>query len=107
MMEQLMNPDPKKRLGAKGIDEIKQHPFFAKTNWDTLMTEPAPWIPYIGNDEDAYYFPKKGENDEDIKHIIEDQAKCSKIHADPAGNHFKNFEETCYELLGDYNHLAA
>ncbi len=28
LIQKLMTPDPKKRLGAHGIDEIKNHPFF-------------------------------------------------------------------------------
>ena len=58
----------------------------------------------IGRDEDAYYFPKANDKDEDIRHIIEDQAKCSQIHG---GDDFKKFEDVQYDVLGDYNHLAA
>jgi hypothetical protein len=35
------------------------------------MEEPAPFVP-IGKDEDAAYFPKANDEDEDIRHIIED-----------------------------------
>lgn len=27
---------PSKRLGAKGIDQIKKHPWFMKTSWEAL-----------------------------------------------------------------------
>jgi serum/glucocorticoid-regulated kinase 2 len=30
----LLDRDPLKRLGAKGADEIKQHPFFHSINWN-------------------------------------------------------------------------
>jgi len=29
----LLERDPKKRLGAKSINEIKQHPFFSSVDW--------------------------------------------------------------------------
>jgi len=28
LVKKLLNPDFKKRLGAQGVNEIKQHPFF-------------------------------------------------------------------------------
>lgn len=28
LIESLLNPDPTKRLGANGVDEIKKHPWF-------------------------------------------------------------------------------
>ena len=32
----LLQKDPQKRLGSKGIEEIKQHPWFNQINWDLL-----------------------------------------------------------------------
>ena len=29
----LLDPDPKKRLGAHGAAEVKSHPYFAHINW--------------------------------------------------------------------------
>jgi serine/threonine-protein kinase RIM15 len=55
-MEKLMCMDPLKRLGHNGIDEVKNHPFFKKTNWDTLLEEPSPYFIPIGKDLDAVYF---------------------------------------------------
>lgn len=37
-IEALLNPDPNRRLGSGGINQVKDHPFFANLNWDTLMT---------------------------------------------------------------------
>jgi serine/threonine-protein kinase RIM15 len=44
-MNKLLELDPKKRLGDKGIEEIKNHPFFHGINWDKLMEEPVLFVP--------------------------------------------------------------
>lgn len=28
LIQSLLNPDPKQRLGARGVEEIKNHPWF-------------------------------------------------------------------------------
>jgi serum/glucocorticoid-regulated kinase 2 len=35
LIKKLMDYDPKKRLGYKGIQEIQNHKFFSGFNWDT------------------------------------------------------------------------
>ena len=57
MIKKLLTRDPKKRLGSKGIEEVKSHPFFngnyifiTKNNWvgidwNTLREAEAPIIP--------------------------------------------------------------
>lgn len=42
-MNKLMNLDPKERLGSKGIDEVKNHPFLEDINWSTIMEEKGPF----------------------------------------------------------------
>lgn len=50
---------PNNRLGAgpNGIEDIKKHEFFARIDWDNLLTKTArpPFIPAVSRD-DAYYF---------------------------------------------------
>lgn len=36
-IEGLLTKDPKFRLGAKGVQEIKNHIFFAGLNWQDIM----------------------------------------------------------------------
>ncbi|OAD69760.1 hypothetical protein PHYBLDRAFT_116085, partial [Phycomyces blakesleeanus NRRL 1555(-)] len=55
-MERLMTLDPRKRLGANGPEEVKQHPFFKDLNWDTLLKESPSFIPNPENVEDTNYF---------------------------------------------------
>lgn len=35
----ILNKDPKKRLGTKGIDEIMNHPFFETIDWNALSNK--------------------------------------------------------------------
>ena len=35
LIAQLLNPDFTRRLGAKGVDEIKNHPFFQGSTFKT------------------------------------------------------------------------
>jgi serine/threonine protein kinase len=47
LLQKLLLRDPTKRLGANGVDEIKQHPFFENIDWGLLAEGklPAPWKP--------------------------------------------------------------
>ena len=45
-----------KRLGKRGIEEIKVHPFFKGLDWDNIRNTKAPFIPDIKNDYDTKYF---------------------------------------------------
>ena len=44
LIRRLLHRDPARRLGARGIEEIKQHPFFADAHmdWDHLTSMPVP-----------------------------------------------------------------
>lgn len=48
-VQQLLEIDPKKRLGAQGIEEVKGHPWIKYFNWKDLYLEKlkAPFIPPI------------------------------------------------------------
>ena len=44
------------RLGLKGAEEIKNHPFFKGIDWENLRNTKAPFIPKLKNDYDTSYF---------------------------------------------------
>jgi len=49
IIERLLEKDPSERLGSRGFEEIKSHPFFAKTKWDDLLLKKVrpPLIPIL------------------------------------------------------------
>jgi len=57
IIDKLLNPDASQRLGHKGADEVKAHPFFAGINWDTLLQESREdiFVPQLENPEDTSY----------------------------------------------------
>jgi serine/threonine protein kinase len=56
----LLEIDPKKRLGSKGAEEVKSHPFFSSINWKDMHNKklPAPMLPTVNNEQDLCYFDK-------------------------------------------------
>ncbi|CAL9728241.1 serine/threonine-protein kinase Rim15p [Monosporozyma unispora] len=52
--------DPKKRLGADGVEEIKRHPYLKDVDWDHVYEEEASFVPNIENPEDTDYFDSRG-----------------------------------------------
>ena len=51
---------------------MKEHPFLADVNWQTLIKDHAPWVP-AGKEGDDTNFPNAGE--EDFRTIIEEETK--------------------------------
>ncbi|KAF9917136.1 hypothetical protein BX616_001835 [Lobosporangium transversale] len=81
-MERLLCPDPEKRLGFNGADEVKSHPFFKGINWDTLLSERPAFVPAPADIEDTDYFDvrgaKMGSFRDDIPELKEVQALLAK-----------------------------
>lgn len=50
--------DATNRLGANGIQEIKDHPFFRGIDWKNIWSSKSPFIPTIKDDEDCSRFDK-------------------------------------------------
>ncbi|KAF4536577.1 PAS domain-containing protein [Lasiodiplodia theobromae] len=84
LMNRLMCTDPAKRLGANiddkfssGGEEIKNHPWFADINWDTLREDEASFVPASENPEDTEYFDSRGATMQNFAAEFEDQAVSS------------------------------
>jgi serine/threonine kinase 38 len=52
-----------KRLGTKGADEIKAHPWFKGVEWDKLYQNKAAFIPEVNDELDTQNFEKFEESD--------------------------------------------
>ncbi|ANB10971.1 protein kinase RIM15 [Sugiyamaella lignohabitans] len=62
LISKLLAVDQKQRLGANGVDEIRQHPFFSKDlDWDHLYDDDqAVFVPAVDNPESTDYFDSRG-----------------------------------------------
>jgi len=60
LMERLMCTNPNDRIGARGADEIKRHPFFADINWETICTCEASFVPVATEEISTDYFDNRG-----------------------------------------------
>ncbi|KAF5333261.1 hypothetical protein D9611_002188 [Ephemerocybe angulata] len=59
-MQALMTIDPNDRLGVKGAEEVKAHPFFDGIDWDKITTTEAAFIPQVSDPESTDYFDPRG-----------------------------------------------
>ena len=65
------------RLGAKrGLEEFKEHPFFAGVDWDNLADARAPFIPDLKSETDTRYF------EDDITSTVITQPKHQSLRDD-------------------------
>ncbi|KAI1113635.1 putative response regulator receiver RIM15p [Nemania sp. NC0429] len=81
LINRLLCVDPQQRLGknledkfASGGEEIRNHPWFAGMNWDTLLQDEAQFVPQPENPEDTEYFDSRGATLQSFSEEIEDQA---------------------------------
>ncbi|KAK8846140.1 Microtubule-associated serine/threonine-protein kinase 2 [Tritrichomonas musculus] len=79
LISRLLCPDPKRRIGANSIDEIKNHPWFAGVDWNKIEMLPKPFVPQLCGKEDTSYFEDRtfslGQKT-DEKDIIDDIRLC-------------------------------
>lgn len=78
LVDKLLIADPEKRLGAKSIDEIKQHPWFKGIDWDHLQEIEPPFTPELESQDDTSYFEERYHFGNDESDIIED-IHCAKL----------------------------
>ena len=58
MLEGLFEKKPEDRLGSKGAQEVKKHPWFEKISWEALLRKEvkAPFVPNLKSDVDVSSF---------------------------------------------------
>lgn len=81
LMTGLMTVNPKERLGANmsgkyssGGEEIRAHPWFKGSNWETLLEDEAQFVPAPQNPEDTEYFDARGATLTNFAEELEDQS---------------------------------
>ena len=62
LIKRLLEPDPLKRLGRGGTDEIKKHKFFRNIKWKTIREQEPPFVPACANKLDTTYFNAEKKN---------------------------------------------
>ena len=70
-VNKLIQRKPDQRLGSKGVEEIKNHPWICDLNWDKLNRKEivAPFLPSM----------QKTDFDQDEKITIEDEEEADLI----------------------------
>lgn len=60
IVRRLLRKDPMDRLGREGIDQVKMHPFFKKTNWDDVYNKKLvpSFKPVVTDTDITQYFDK-------------------------------------------------
>ena len=67
LIKKLLTKKPSQRMGYRtGLNEIRQHPFFATVDFDGLLLKkiPAPFIPTINNSTDVSNFDEEFTNED-------------------------------------------
>ena len=73
LIKKLLNLDPEKRLGSKGVDEIKTHDFFHGTDWNNLIKSEPPIIPEIILEDEKKGKNEIAEKDPFLKQVVSTQ----------------------------------
>jgi len=77
IIKKLLDPNPTTRLGAGGVEEIKNHPFFEGLDWENLYLEPrhATFVPRIQDEADTGYFIAKEQGDSFVEGAVYKEEK--------------------------------
>ncbi|XP_019433044.1 PREDICTED: serine/threonine-protein kinase 38-like [Lupinus angustifolius] len=88
------------RLGSKGADEIKAHPFFDGVEWNKLYQMEAAFIPEVKNELDTQNFEKFEESDNQTKTAAR-TGPWRKMHSSKDLN-FVGYTYKNFEIVNDY-----
>lgn len=59
-VDRLLCPDSTRRLGAKGAEEVKRHPFLRGIDWSKLREYEGNFVPQVTDPESTDYFDDRG-----------------------------------------------
>jgi serine/threonine protein kinase len=78
LISKLLIVDPAKRLGANGIGEIEDHPWFAGIDWNEVSKLPPPFVPDIQDGTSTAYFQQRYSFELRVEDSIRDDIRDSK-----------------------------
>ena len=70
LIKKLLEDDPKKRLGSRGVEEVKRHPFFQGLDWTNLRSATPPFVPHVSNPADTRYFAEDSRKRFSLKELL-------------------------------------
>ncbi|XP_055922627.1 microtubule-associated serine/threonine-protein kinase 4 isoform X2 [Eupeodes corollae] len=56
LITQLLQQNPRDRLGTGGAHEVKEHLYFDGLDWNSLLRQKAEFVPQLSNEDDTSYF---------------------------------------------------
>lgn len=88
MIKGLLNKDANRRLGAKGIHQIMDHPFFEDINWEKLERKEVkpPYVPSIRKSDDIKYI-----DDNWLEEEPDSSPEIRMLSTEKADRHIKGF----------------
>mmetsp|Transcript_23858 Transcript_23858/g.34294 ORF Transcript_23858/g.34294 Transcript_23858/m.34294 type:complete len:179 (+) Transcript_23858:1253-1789(+) len=88
LLKRLLDPNPATRLGFKGAEEIRSHPFFAGVDWSKVLEQTPIFIPENSTFENTSYFEAGrrpsmfGKDEEDLQHLFQDAGESESSDED-------------------------
>ncbi|GAA5839142.1 hypothetical protein JCM3766R1_002269 [Sporobolomyces carnicolor] len=79
-IDRLLCTDARRRLGARGADEVKAHPFLEGVDWDNLLKGPVEFVPNVDDPESTDYFDARGAQTQNFN----DEEQDPSVSEDPA-----------------------
>ncbi|GAA5951029.1 hypothetical protein JCM3765_004657 [Sporobolomyces pararoseus] len=79
-IDRLLCTDARRRLGARGAEEVKAHPFLEGVDWDNLLKGPVEFVPNVDDPESTDYFDARGAQNQNFN----DEEPDPSVAEDPA-----------------------
>ncbi|KAI9294040.1 Pkinase-domain-containing protein [Neoconidiobolus thromboides FSU 785] len=101
LLRGLLNRDPNQRLGNRGAQEIKAHPFFAEIDWGKLLAKryQPPFKPSVASSSDTSNFDDEFTSEPALDSVVEDSALSATLQ--------KQFEGFTFDGDGGVMSLAG
>lgn len=74
LLHRLLDKDPERRIGAGGVEEIKEHEFFHSINWDDLYAKKVkpPYNPSVKSEKDVKHISSKFLDEDIVSYTMDD-----------------------------------